>query len=62
MADLFAGAAPMIFDRDMKREAIERELKLRRSVYPRRIADKKMTQALADKQIAVMEAILKDYQ
>ena len=37
---------------------IERELGMRRIVYPRRIADKKMSQAKADKEIAAMEAVL----
>ena len=38
--------------------AVEREIALRRRVYPRRVADRKMTQALADKQIAAMSAVL----
>lgn len=45
-----------------KAEAIVRELTLRRYVYPRRIAAKKMKQETADREIAVMEAILGDYQ
>lgn len=44
-----------------KRKAIERELGFRRRVYPKSVADGKMKQAEADHQIAVMEAILKDY-
>lgn len=36
---------------------VEREIKLRQRVYPRRVADRRMTQALADKQIALMEAV-----
>lgn len=44
-----------------KRACIERELRMRRRVYPRRVADGKMTQAQADREIAVMEAILDDY-
>jgi hypothetical protein len=36
---------------------VEREIKLRRRVYPRRIANGQMTQALADKQIMLMEAV-----
>lgn len=39
-------------------EAAERELKLRHRVYPRRVANRQMTQALADTQIAAMEAII----
>jgi hypothetical protein len=37
---------------------VEREIALRHRVYPRRVADRKMTQALADKQIAAMSAVL----
>lgn len=36
----------------------ERELGYRRHVYPRRVAAKQMTQALADRETARMEAIL----
>jgi hypothetical protein len=35
-----------------------RELALRRSVYPRRVEEKKMTQRRADRQIAVQLAII----
>lgn len=44
-----------------KRAAIKRELKLRRSAYPRWVAAGKMTQKEADKQIAIFEAIAADY-
>jgi hypothetical protein len=37
---------------------VEREIALRQRVYPRRVADKKMSQALADKQLAAMSAVL----
>jgi hypothetical protein len=40
---------------------IERELAQRRRVYPRLIAAGKMSQATADRQIAIMEAIRDDY-
>ena len=39
-------------------ECAERELRLRQRVYPRRVSDGKMTQALADREIARMEAII----
>lgn len=39
-------------------EAAERELKMRRSVYPRRIESGAMTKALADREIAAMAAIV----
>ena len=38
-------------------DCIEREIRFRRRVYPRRVADGKMTQAAADRQIAVMESV-----
>lgn len=38
-------------------DCIERELRFRRHVYPRRVADGKMTPAAADHQIAVMESV-----
>jgi type IV secretory pathway TrbD component len=52
---------PYPFTTTEKREAIERELGYRRRVYVRRVMNKQMTQELADRQIAVFEAILADY-
>lgn len=46
---------------DDKRACIEREIKMRRRLYPRWVEKGTMTQAQADKEIAVMEAILADY-
>jgi phage gp16-like protein len=37
---------------------VRRELALRRSVYRRRVLDKKMTQDIADRELAHMEAVL----
>jgi hypothetical protein len=39
------------------RECTMRELKYRRHVYPRRVAELKMTQSLADREIGTMAAI-----
>lgn len=50
------------FTADQKHEAIERELSYRRRLYPQRVAQGKMTEAFADKQIAIFEDILKDYE
>ena len=44
-----------------KRACLERELRMRRRVYPRFVQTGKLTQAEADREIAVMEAILADY-
>jgi hypothetical protein len=38
---------------------VEREIKLRRRVYPRRVANGQMTQAFANAQIAAMTAVLR---
>lgn len=46
---------------DQKRAAIEREIKMRRRVYPRWVENGRMTVEQADHEIAVMEAILRDY-
>lgn len=59
MPDLFA-AEP--FSRDDKIGCLRREIKMRRQVYPRWVATQKMKQEDADREIAVMEAILADYE
>lgn len=41
-----------------QKEAAERELRMRRSVYPRWVANKKMTQAKADRELVLMEDIV----
>jgi hypothetical protein len=51
MSDLFPPSLS-----DMIAE-VDRELEMRRRVYPRRVADRKMTQALADRQLDRMTAI-----
>lgn len=51
----------MTFTDKEKAECAEREVKQRLWVYPRRVADGKMTQTLADRQIALMESIAKEY-
>jgi hypothetical protein len=51
----------MTFTDDDKRAAAEREVKWRKRVYPRRVADRRMTQEQADREIAIMEAIAEDY-
>jgi hypothetical protein len=45
----------------VKLAAVEREIKYRQRVYPRLIADGKMTDGFAAAQIAVFEAIANDY-
>lgn len=44
-----------------KLDAAERELKLRRQVYPNRVATGRMSAEFAASQIAIMAAIADDY-
>lgn len=55
MSDLFP-----ITDAD-KLACVEREIKFRTYVYPRRIDNGTMTQERADREIAIMESIREDY-
>jgi len=47
--------------REEKRAEIGREIALRQRVYPRWIADRKITQQDADRQMAILVAIQADY-
>jgi hypothetical protein len=49
--------ADVVTKREMIAE-LEREIGMRRTVYGRRIADRKMSPAIAERQIAVMERVL----
>jgi len=49
------------FTDDKKRLAAIREAQMRRRVYPRLVAEGRMTQAEADEGIAIMQAIADDY-
>lgn len=49
-----------VISKQEKVQEIEREIAMRERVYANRVAEKKMTQAKADRQIAVMRAILED--
>ena len=44
-----------------KLRCIEREIKMRKAVYPKWVAAKRLSQEKADREIAVMEAIKEDY-
>lgn len=44
-----------------KAECAEREVRQRQRVYPNLVAAGRMTQQLADRQTALMEAIARDY-
>jgi hypothetical protein len=43
-----------------KLACVQRELAMRRKLYPRWVAEEKMTQQKSDREIAIMEAIVKD--
>lgn len=44
-----------------KQACAEREVRLRERVYPRRVAEGKMTQAQADRETRIMRAVANDY-
>ena len=44
-----------------KLRCIEREINMRKAVYPKWVAAKRLSQEKADREIAVMEAIKEDY-
>jgi hypothetical protein len=52
----------VIYTAKEKLDAVQREIRMRRRVYPRRVSEQRMTQQLADREIAVMEAVAKDYE
>ena len=51
----------MTFSAEQKRKAAEREVAMRKRVYPRWVADKRMSEHSANEGIAIMEAIAADY-
>jgi len=50
------------YTRLQKRTEIARELAMRRRVYPRMVADKRITQDEAEHWIDIMESIWSDYE
>jgi hypothetical protein len=50
-----------MMDAETKLNAVERELRVRRVVYPRWVEEGKITDGFASAQIAVFEAIAEDY-
>ena len=51
----------MSFSAKDKAEVAEREVKQRQRVYPRWVGEGRMTQQFADRQIAVMDEIAREY-
>ena len=56
LPDLFCGTLPI--DLRAQVSEVEREIALRRRVYPRWTAAGRLSQAAADRQIVTMEAVL----
>lgn len=54
-------APPAITDKD-KIRCLKREIAMRERAYPRWVEGGRMTQAEADREIAVMKAILHEYE
>ncbi len=50
----------MPFTADEKLKCLEREIKLRTWVYPKRVAGRLMTKEQADREIAIMREIAED--
>lgn len=50
-----------MFSAQEKLDAVERELSLRRRVYPNQVAAHRMSAAFADRQIALFDEIAADY-
>lgn len=53
---------PIRFTNADKLAEVRREIKQRHYVYPKRVEAGKMTKALSDRQIALMESIAEDYE
>lgn len=49
------------FTAEEKQKALAREIGFRKRVYARRVAERKMTQEQMDREIAIFEAIHRDY-
>ena len=49
------------FTDEQKAACAEREARLRRQVYPNRVGVKRMSQQLADREIAIMDEIATEY-
>ncbi len=52
----------MNFPADRKIQCIDREIGMRKRLYPRFILQRKITQEFADEEIAVLESIREDYE
>lgn len=59
--DLFPAATPDDVRIEDKIAEIERELGMRRTLYPKWVAEGKLQQADAHRRIITLEAILEDY-
>lgn len=57
-----AAQRAVAFTAQQKLESVRREIGYRRRVFPRMVETGKFSQAFADREIAVMEAIATDYE
>jgi hypothetical protein len=55
------GGGEMNYTADQKHRAILREISWRKRVYPRRVAEGKMSAQLAHDEVMIMEEIARDY-
>jgi hypothetical protein len=51
-----------MIDAEKKLKSVRRELAFRKALYPKWVADGRIDKQRADEEIAIMEAIAKDYQ
>ncbi len=61
MTDLLSGAEPEITTADKIAE-LKAEIAMRERVYGRFVAEKKMSEGAKDRKIAIMQAIVDDYE
>lgn len=62
MSDLFGGPGTSDIRREDKLIEMQRELVMRFHVYPKLVANRKLSQHEADRRILVVQAIIEDYQ
>ena len=51
-----------VFSLAEKIECLQREIRLRKRTYPSKVAHRRMTQAKADREIAILSEILREYE
>jgi hypothetical protein len=59
MTDMFPITEPIPVTLEDQVKCVEREISMRERVYPRWVADKKLTQSTADRELNAMRAVLR---